>query len=364
MFELQAADKGLAFRFEPSGALPARGARRREAACARSSSTCWATRSSSPQRGQVTLRAALCARDGRVRDRGHRARHVGRRARAHLRALRARRARPAGGARRRPGPDDRQDADRPDGRRDDGAAARPAQGSVFRMRLFLPRVHDAPAAAPRAARRRRARARLRGRAPAPAGGRQRGGRPRAAARSVLAPLGFELRTAASGHDALRPARGRLARPTRCSMDLAMPGIDGWETIRRARALGPDATRRWRSSRPTPSTSGWTTTSASRPRTSSSSRCATASCSTGSSARLALAVDRQRRAARRAAAPRRGRGARCRPTRALRALEEAVEPGLLSRHHEPARRHRRRRSPSARPGPAPSARWRGSSSSRR
>ena len=36
MFELQAADKGLAFHFEPAGALPERGARRREAACGRS----------------------------------------------------------------------------------------------------------------------------------------------------------------------------------------------------------------------------------------------------------------------------------------------------------------------------------------
>jgi hypothetical protein len=43
------------------------------------------------------------------------------------------------------------------------------------------------------------------------------------------PLGFELRTAASGHDALDLlAAGH--RPDAVLMDLAMPGIDGWETI--------------------------------------------------------------------------------------------------------------------------------------
>jgi CheY-like chemotaxis protein len=52
---------------------------------------------------------------------------------------------------------------------------------------------------------------------------------------VLEPLGFELRTAASGHDALDLlAAGH--RPDVMLMDLAMPGIDGWETIRRLRQL--------------------------------------------------------------------------------------------------------------------------------
>ena len=46
-------------------------------------------------------------------------------------------------------------------------------------------------------------------------------------------LGFELRQAASGHDAL-DLLATGYRPHVIFMDLAMPGIDGWETIRRIR----------------------------------------------------------------------------------------------------------------------------------
>ncbi len=53
---------------------------------------------------------------------------------------------------------------------------------------------------------------------------------------VLEPLGFELRIAASGHDCL-DLLATGYRPEVILMDLAMPGIDGWETIRRVRALG-------------------------------------------------------------------------------------------------------------------------------
>jgi CheY-like chemotaxis protein len=52
---------------------------------------------------------------------------------------------------------------------------------------------------------------------------------------LLQPLGFELRTAASGHDAL-DLLATGYRPDVILMDLAMPGIDGWETIRRLRLL--------------------------------------------------------------------------------------------------------------------------------
>ncbi|HEV7912867.1 MAG TPA: ATP-binding protein [Albitalea sp.] len=52
---------------------------------------------------------------------------------------------------------------------------------------------------------------------------------------VLAPLGFEVRRAASGHDCL--ALLHEFRPDAILMDLAMPGIDGWETIRRMRRDG-------------------------------------------------------------------------------------------------------------------------------
>jgi CheY-like chemotaxis protein len=52
---------------------------------------------------------------------------------------------------------------------------------------------------------------------------------------LLEPLGFELRTAASGHDCLDLLAAGL-RPDAILMDLAMPGIDGWETIRRLRGI--------------------------------------------------------------------------------------------------------------------------------
>jgi CheY-like chemotaxis protein len=54
--------------------------------------------------------------------------------------------------------------------------------------------------------------------------------------NLLQPLGFEIRTAASGHDCLDLMAAGL-QPDAILMDLAMPGIDGWETIRRLRALG-------------------------------------------------------------------------------------------------------------------------------
>ncbi|HLO96906.1 MAG TPA: ATP-binding protein, partial [Burkholderiaceae bacterium] len=57
-------------------------------------------------------------------------------------------------------------------------------------------------------------------------------------RDLLEPLGFEVREAASGHDALDLLATGL-RPTALLVDLAMPGIDGWETLRRAQSLwGP------------------------------------------------------------------------------------------------------------------------------
>ena len=51
---------------------------------------------------------------------------------------------------------------------------------------------------------------------------------------LLQPLGFELRTAASGHDCLDLLTAGYL-PDVIFMDLAMPGIDGWETIRRLRS---------------------------------------------------------------------------------------------------------------------------------
>jgi CheY-like chemotaxis protein len=53
--------------------------------------------------------------------------------------------------------------------------------------------------------------------------------------SVLEPLGFELRQAASGHECLEMLK--CFQPDAILMDLAMPGIDGWETIRLIREQG-------------------------------------------------------------------------------------------------------------------------------
>ncbi|MBL8362929.1 MAG: response regulator [Rubrivivax sp.] len=60
-------------------------------------------------------------------------------------------------------------------------------------------------------------------------------------RDVLEPLGFQVRTAGSGEEALAMAGETGDRadalPDALFMDLAMPGIDGWETLRRLRARG-------------------------------------------------------------------------------------------------------------------------------
>jgi CheY-like chemotaxis protein len=53
--------------------------------------------------------------------------------------------------------------------------------------------------------------------------------------SVLEPLGFQLAQAASGQDCLDLIP--RFKPHLICMDLAMPGIDGWETIRRLREGG-------------------------------------------------------------------------------------------------------------------------------
>jgi signal transduction histidine kinase/DNA-binding NarL/FixJ family response regulator len=120
------------------------------------------------------------------------------------------------------------------------ATGTPGQGSVFRVKLFLPEVHNpSPAVAS---------------AVAPPRPRHGYAGPRRTVLVVdneeadstllvhlLAPLGFELRTAASGHDCLDLLAAGY-RPDAILMDLAMPGIDGWETIRRLRRIDPDHAR--------------------------------------------------------------------------------------------------------------------------
>lgn len=110
-------------------------------------------------------------------------------------------------------------------------------GSVFRVRLFLPHVHEVPVTSVRRLHTPRVRRGYEGK-------RRRllvvdnEEADRDLLVHVLAPLGFELRTAASGHDALDLIAAGW-HPDAMFVDLAMPGIDGWETIRRSRALGLD-----------------------------------------------------------------------------------------------------------------------------
>ena len=117
----------------------------------------------------------------------------------------------------------------------------PGAGAVFHVKLFLPEVHAAtgggaavPAAMPRPRR-------------GYAGPRRRilvvdnEEADRELLVHVLEPLGFELRQAASGHDALDLLAAGY-RPDLIFMDLAMPGIDGWETLRRIGQMKLPATQ--------------------------------------------------------------------------------------------------------------------------
>ena len=113
----------------------------------------------------------------------------------------------------------------------------PGQGTVFKVRLFLPEWHGAVPTVE-----------VGERTPSGYHGRRR----RVlvvdneeADRDLLAhwlqPLGFEVTLATSGHDALAlleaTGLGDAGAPDAIFMDLAMPGIDGWETIRRLRRMG-------------------------------------------------------------------------------------------------------------------------------
>jgi len=121
-------------------------------------------------------------------------------------------------------------------------SSQPGVGSVFKVKLFLPELHTSvPATAGAGAPRGKALAAVRKPRLGYAGPRRQvlvvdnEEADRELLVQLLQPLGFELRTAASGHDALDLLASGY-QPHAVFMDLAMPGIDGWETVRRLRVL--------------------------------------------------------------------------------------------------------------------------------
>ncbi len=118
------------------------------------------------------------------------------------------------------------------------AQSEPGCGTTFRLRLFLPELHARPAGATRVSGPARTSA-------AEAAGYEGPRRQllvvdnEEADRQLLArwlePLGFAVSLATQGEDALAQLQAGL-RPDAIFMDLAMPGMDGWETLRQIQTL--------------------------------------------------------------------------------------------------------------------------------
>ncbi|HJV93260.1 MAG TPA: response regulator, partial [Azonexus sp.] len=104
----------------------------------------------------------------------------------------------------------------------------PGAGTLFRIRLFLPQVHSAQAARELPRLNRIGYVGVRRRILIVDNEKV----DREMLQNVLEPLGFVVEQAASGDECLRVIQ-RFA-PHLVFMDLGMPGIDGWETIRRLR----------------------------------------------------------------------------------------------------------------------------------
>ena len=347
MFELQAAEQGPGLPLRAGRRTARAGARRRDAACGRSSSTCWAMRSSSPPAGRSRCACAMRARSPPSRSRTPGPACRPRNWSASSSPSRAAR-RPAASA---PGAGlgltiAKMLTDLMGGEMT--VQSTPGAGSVFRVRLFLPRVHEAPVA-----------------------GERRRLRPRP-----------------------RRAAATTARAAACWWSTTRrPTANCWCTCSRRWASScarpPAGTMRWTWSRPAgiPTRCSWTSrcpaSTAGRPSAAcarSGWRDAHASAIVSANAfdkrldndvgiapedffvkpvrhselldwleRRARAANGPTRPAPRRRAPAQPRGARC-PTRPrLHALEAGRRPGLLPRHHEPARRHRCAPSPNARPG---------------
>ncbi len=113
-----------------------------------------------------------------------------------------------------------------------GAPGQPAgSGTVFRIRLFLPEVHGARLAVEPPRRARSGYLGVRKRILVVDNEEVE----RGLLVSVLQPLGFEIATVASGHECL--AWLAEHRADAILMDLAMPGIDGWATVRAIQSQG-------------------------------------------------------------------------------------------------------------------------------
>ena len=105
------------------------------------------------------------------------------------------------------------------------------EGSVFRIRLFLPQVHSSQGARDLPQINRVGYVGIRRRILLVDNEKV----DRDLLQNVLEPLGFQVGQAASGYQCLQLLPVFL--PHLVFMDLAMPGIDGWETIRRIRQQG-------------------------------------------------------------------------------------------------------------------------------
>lgn len=108
--------------------------------------------------------------------------------------------------------------------------SQPGQGAAFDIRLFLPSLEHGPAPLPAA--------------PRPVGYLGATRRllvvdneeaDRELLAQLLAPLGFALQQAANGAEALALLAAGY-RPDAIFMDLAMPGMDGWECLRQVRQM--------------------------------------------------------------------------------------------------------------------------------